>query len=370
MLLVVKHTPYFVHLYCDLQMTCFAGWKRMQPCSPLVAWEWSRWLRKSLTATASACSPVRPRAGPRRSREGCACGRQCCTYQSRATRAATFLRTGEAYVVFERHSRGYKTVWHSRVAHAAPGTHHPANSVASCPVLNRFRVLPCSFLYTVTFEFNVATPCAVQHPVCFASRGRAGAALAVDARPLPADALGAAQVAALGDPRREGDRRERGPGRGGRGGVPPAQARCVHCIGLFWLSLLPWLVRWARLTICCLCRPWVGGQAGCIRHAGAYIVVMARAGEPDFVYQSCTHQREREGSMEGDFCFVEGTIARPGGADFTVMVRTCMDVGHLLSHRCPLSCPFFTNCQTLDLSSAMCFPQCAPFPLCVPDIVF
>ena len=32
------------------------------------------------------------------------------------------------------------------------------------------------------------------------------------------------------------------------------------------------------------------------------------AGAPDFVYQSCTHQREPAGSMEGSFVFVEGTL--------------------------------------------------------------
>lgn len=35
-------------------------------------------------------------------------------------------------------------------------------------------------------------------------------------------------------------------------------------------------------------------------------------GGPEFAYQSCTHQREPEGSMEGEFTFVEGTSAAPG----------------------------------------------------------
>jgi F-box protein 3 len=37
-----------------------------------------------------------------------------------------------------------------------------------------------------------------------------------------------------------------------------------------------------------------------------------RHGDPEFVYQSCTHQRDPEGIMGGDFTFVEGTLATPG----------------------------------------------------------
>ena len=35
-------------------------------------------------------------------------------------------------------------------------------------------------------------------------------------------------------------------------------------------------------------------------------------GHPDFVYQSCTHQRQPAGSMEGHFAFVEGSLQAPG----------------------------------------------------------
>lgn len=44
---------------------------------------------------------------------------------------------------------------------------------------------------------------------------------------------------------------------------------------------------------------------------------LLEAGGPEFVYQSCTHQAERLGFMEGGFAFVEGTIARPEGPTFT-----------------------------------------------------
>lgn len=37
----------------------------------------------------------------------------------------------------------------------------------------------------------------------------------------------------------------------------------------------------------------------------------AAAGAPEFSYQSCTHQREPRGSMEGSFAFVEGTLRAP-----------------------------------------------------------
>lgn len=39
---------------------------------------------------------------------------------------------------------------------------------------------------------------------------------------------------------------------------------------------------------------------------------------PDFVYQSCTHQGTRKGSMEGDFGFVLGTIDQPAGGQAQV----------------------------------------------------
>jgi len=47
---------------------------------------------------------------------------------------------------------------------------------------------------------------------------------------------------------------------------------------------------------------------------GMYPIV--RPGHPDFVYQSCTGLSSAPGSMRGEFCFVEGTIAEPAGADF------------------------------------------------------
>ncbi|PSC76399.1 F-box SKIP16 isoform A [Micractinium conductrix] len=39
---------------------------------------------------------------------------------------------------------------------------------------------------------------------------------------------------------------------------------------------------------------------------------LLRPGHPDFVYQSCTHQRQPAGSMEGHFAFVEGSLQAPG----------------------------------------------------------
>lgn len=36
------------------------------------------------------------------------------------------------------------------------------------------------------------------------------------------------------------------------------------------------------------------------------------AGAPAFAYQSCTHQKEAAGSMEGSFRFVEGSLQQPG----------------------------------------------------------
>ncbi|BDA45267.1 F-box only protein 3 [Coccomyxa sp. Obi] len=50
-------------------------------------------------------------------------------------------------------------------------------------------------------------------------------------------------------------------------------------------------------------------------------------GEPSFEYQSCTHQQEPEGFMEGHFRFVEGSLAQPTGPEFDVQCpkfRLCM----------------------------------------------
>ena len=41
-------------------------------------------------------------------------------------------------------------------------------------------------------------------------------------------------------------------------------------------------------------------------------------GETPFVYQSCTHQQQPRGSMEGFFKFVEGTTRQPTGPCFDV----------------------------------------------------
>ncbi len=47
---------------------------------------------------------------------------------------------------------------------------------------------------------------------------------------------------------------------------------------------------------------------------------MLLPGAPEFVYQSCTRQAPgKEGVMEGEFKFVEGTIERPSGGEFDVM---------------------------------------------------
>ena len=43
---------------------------------------------------------------------------------------------------------------------------------------------------------------------------------------------------------------------------------------------------------------------------------LLEAGGAEFDYQSCTHQAERLGFMEGRFRFVEGSLARPEGAAF------------------------------------------------------
>jgi ApaG domain len=42
------------------------------------------------------------------------------------------------------------------------------------------------------------------------------------------------------------------------------------------------------------------------------------AGAPRFVYQSCMHQDEAEGTMEGHFTFVEGSISAPAGLECNV----------------------------------------------------
>ena len=39
---------------------------------------------------------------------------------------------------------------------------------------------------------------------------------------------------------------------------------------------------------------------------------LLHAGGTDFTYQSCTHQREAQGSMEGAFTFIENSIENPG----------------------------------------------------------
>lgn len=61
-------------------------------------------------------------------------------------------------------------------------------------------------------------------------------------------------------------------------------------------------------------------------------LVFWAADEPSFEYQSCTHQQEPEGFMEGHFRFVEGSLAQPTGPEFDV--------------------------------------QCPKFTLCVPEYIF
>lgn len=99
---------------------------------------------------------------------------------------------------------------------------------------------------------------------------------------------------------------------GPRGGTPldSVQLRSRH-----------WLIKDARGAV----ESEVRGEAV----VGHYPLL--KPGAPDFVYQSCTHQREPAGSMEGSFVFVEGTLQAP---------RREFDVA------------------------------CAPFRLDVPDIVF
>lgn len=43
------------------------------------------------------------------------------------------------------------------------------------------------------------------------------------------------------------------------------------------------------------------------------------AGGPEFSYQSCTHEHQRAGSMEGDFLFVEGSLERPTGGEIRAL---------------------------------------------------
>ena len=47
--------------------------------------------------------------------------------------------------------------------------------------------------------------------------------------------------------------------------------------------------------------------------------LVAAAGGEEFSYQSCTHQRDAVGSMEGDFSFVEGSLQQPAGPGFDVL---------------------------------------------------
>lgn len=47
---------------------------------------------------------------------------------------------------------------------------------------------------------------------------------------------------------------------------------------------------------------------------------MSDAGGEPFEYQSCTHQHDIKGSMEGSFEFVEGTLSNPTGGFFDVEV--------------------------------------------------
>ena len=46
------------------------------------------------------------------------------------------------------------------------------------------------------------------------------------------------------------------------------------------------------------------------------------AGGAPFVYCSCTHSRHSPGRMEGDFTFIEGTLAEPAGPPFEVVCAT------------------------------------------------
>lgn len=51
------------------------------------------------------------------------------------------------------------------------------------------------------------------------------------------------------------------------------------------------------------------------------------AGCAPFVYQSCTHQQQPKGSMEGFFRFVEGTTKHPTGPAFDVQAsHPCLPI--------------------------------------------
>ncbi len=52
-------------------------------------------------------------------------------------------------------------------------------------------------------------------------------------------------------------------------------------------------------------------------HSCRNAIWMCTGGIP-FVYQSCTHQQQPRGSMEGFFKFVEGTVRQPTGPAFDV----------------------------------------------------
>ena len=58
-------------------------------------------------------------------------------------------------------------------------------------------------------------------------------------------------------------------------------------------------------------------------------------GEP-FEYQSCTHQHDIKGSMEGSFEFVEGTLSNPTGGFFDVEVGSHTILVKAAMHSNPL----------------------------------
>lgn len=117
------------------------------------------------------------------------------------------------------------------------------------------------------------------------------------------------------------------------------------------------------------------------------------AGAADFVYQSCTHQREPAGSMEGSFAFVEGTLqvrrsssghhCRQGSDGRGRCYGAALS---LLLASWPANQPCHAACRlpALPGRSPVCTPcawimqaprrefdvVCAPFRLDVPDIVF
>ena len=49
-----------------------------------------------------------------------------------------------------------------------------------------------------------------------------------------------------------------------------------------------------------------------------YLECTSAAGAEPYEYQSCTHQHDGKGSMEGSFEFVEGTLSNPTGGFFDV----------------------------------------------------